>query len=79
MTNINSEYLIDKLEEQEDIFRTRIQDLRQERDKLRADAKELYECLLERIYNPPIVKGFENSPTPREREALDAFTNRNND
>lgn len=79
MTNINSEYLIDKLEEQEDIFRTRIQDLRQERDKLRADLKELYECLLARIYNPPIVKGFENTPTPREREALDAFTNRNND
>lgn len=79
MTNINSEYLIDKLEEQEDIFRSRIQDLRQERDKLRADLKELYECLLARIYNPPIVKGFENTPTPREREALDAFTNRNND
>ena len=79
MSNINSEYLIDKLEEQEDIFRTRIQDLRQERDKLRADCKELYECLLARIYNPPIVKGFDNTPTPREREALDAFTNRNND
>ena len=79
MSNINSEYLIDKMEEQEDIFRTRIQDLRQERDKARADLKELYECLLDRIYNPPIVKGFENTPTPRERAALDAFTNRNHD
>lgn len=79
MTNINNEYLIDQMEEREDAFRTRLNDLRQERDKLRADCKELYECLLARIYNPPIVKGFDNTPTPREREALDAFTNRNND
>lgn len=79
MSNMNSEYLIDKLEEQEDFFRNRLNDLRQERDRLLANNKELYECLLDRIYNPPIVKGFENSPTPREREALDAFTNRNND
>lgn len=79
MTNINNEYLIDKMEEQEDFFRTKLNDARQERDRLRLAAKELYECLLERIYNPPIVKGFENSPTPREREALDRFTNRPND
>jgi hypothetical protein len=76
MPDINNEYLIDKMEEQEEVFRTRLADTRKSRDKHISISKELYECLLDRIYNPPIVKGFETTPTPRERAALNAFTNR---
>jgi len=76
MPDINNEYLIDKIEEQEEMFRNKLDDARKSRDKYRAISKELYECLLARIYSPPIVKGFETLPTPREREALDAFSNR---
>lgn len=78
MANFNSDYLLDKMEEQEDMFRNKLADARNQRDKHIAISKELYECLLARIYNPPVIKGFENIPTPREREALDAFTNRDN-
>jgi hypothetical protein len=78
MPDINNEYLIDKMEEQEESFRIKLADTRKSRDKYLAISKELYECLLERIYSPPIVKGFETLPTPREREALDAFSNRDN-
>lgn len=78
MANFNNEYLIDKMEEQEEVFRTRLADTRKSRDKHISISKELYECLMDRIYNPPILKGFENQATPREREALDAFTSRDN-
>jgi hypothetical protein len=78
MPDINNEYLIDKIEEQEEMFRNKLDEARKERDKHIAISKQLYECLLARIYSPPIVKGFDSVPTPQEREALDAFTNRDN-
>lgn len=76
--NFNNDYLIEKLEEQDERYLNKIADLKERNQKLAVAAKELYECLLARIYNPPVVKGFENQATPREREALDAFTNRDN-
>lgn len=78
MANFNSDYLIEKMEEQEDMYLTRLSDVRQKNERLMQVTKELYECLLDRIYNPPVLATFEKHPTPREREALDAFTNRDN-
>lgn len=70
MANFNSDYLIDKIEEQEEIFLTKVASLKERNARLADEAKELYECLLDRIGT--------SEPTEREREALDAFTNRIN-
>lgn len=70
MANFNSDYLIDKMEEQEDMFRTKLADVRQKNEHLMQATKELYECLLDRIGT--------SEPTERERQALDAFNSRDN-
>ncbi len=70
MANFNSDYLIDKMEEQEDMFRTKLADVRQKNEYLMQATRELYECLLDRI--------GAGEPTERERQALEAFTSRDN-
>jgi hypothetical protein len=76
MPDINNEYLIDQMEEREDAFRNKLDKVRAERDKHNAISKALYECLVARIYDPPVVKGFDGAPTPAERAAMDAFLDR---
>lgn len=70
MANFNSDYLIDKIEEQEEIFLTKVANLKERNAHLKDEAKELYECLLDRIGT--------SEPTERERQALEAFTSRDN-
>lgn len=70
MANFNSDYLIDKIEEQEEIFLTKVANLKERNARLMDGARELYECLLDRIGT--------SEPTERERQALEAFTSRDN-
>lgn len=70
MANFNSDYLIDKIEEQEEIFLTKVANLKERNARLMDGARELYECLLDRIGT--------SETTERERRALEAFTSRDN-